>query len=32
MAEYQRMQDLYKREIAQCEASPNHGQIGQVCG
>ncbi|MGA9679703.1 MAG: hypothetical protein WBR28_32020 [Mycobacterium sp.] len=23
--------DFYRREIAQCEASPNHGQVG-VCG
>jgi hypothetical protein len=30
--EFQRLQDLYRREVAQCEASPHHGQIGQVCG
>ena len=24
--------DFYRREIAQCEASPNHGQVGQLCG
>jgi hypothetical protein len=26
------MRDFYRRERAQCEASPNHGQVGQVCG
>ena len=26
------MRDIYRRELQQCEASPNHGQIGQVCG
>ncbi len=26
------LRDMYRREISQCEASPNHGQLGQVCG
>jgi hypothetical protein len=26
------LRDIYRRELQQCEASPNHGQIGQVCG
>ncbi len=26
------LRDLYRRELAQCEASPHHGQIGQICG
>ena len=26
------LRDFYKREMAQCDASSNHGQIGQVCG
>ena len=26
------LDDFYRREIAQCDASPNHGQVGQVCG
>lgn len=26
------MREIYRRELGQCEASPNHGQIGQVCG
>jgi hypothetical protein len=24
--------DFYRREAAECEASPYHGQVGQVCG
>lgn len=28
----QYLRDIYKRELQQCEASPRHGQIGQVCG
>jgi hypothetical protein len=23
---------IYKRETSQCEASPDHGQLGQLCG
>lgn len=26
------MREIYRRELSQCEASPHHGQIGQVCG
>ena len=26
------LREIYRRELQQCEASPNHGQIGQVCG
>ena len=28
----QSRRNFYRREITQCEASPNHGQLGQVCG
>jgi hypothetical protein len=24
--------NFWRREATQCEASPNHGQVGQVCG
>jgi hypothetical protein len=24
--------DFWRRETIQCDASPNHGQVGQVCG
>ncbi len=23
---------IFRRETAQCDASPNHGQVGQLCG
>ena len=23
---------LYRRVVAECKASPKHGQVGQVCG
>jgi hypothetical protein len=26
------LRDFYRREMIQCDASPNHGQVGQVCG
>jgi hypothetical protein len=26
------LRNFYRREMAQCDASPNHGQVGQVCG
>jgi hypothetical protein len=26
------LRNIYRRELQQCEASPRHGQIGQVCG
>jgi hypothetical protein len=26
------LDDLRRRELSQCEASPNHGQLGQLCG
>jgi hypothetical protein len=26
------LRGFYRREKAECEASPNHGQVGQVCG
>ena len=26
------LRNIYRRELTQCEASPHHGQIGQLCG
>ncbi len=26
------LDDLRRQEVSQCEASPNHGQLGQLCG
>jgi hypothetical protein len=30
--EFLRLRDIYRRVVAECQASPNHGQVGQVCG
>ena len=26
------LRNIYRHELSQCEASPHHGQIGQICG